>query len=596
MKTIKNILGILLTGVLTFGITSCGEEEAEYTPAEKPTNAQVYFANDLASTVELSSDKTSFTVQLYRAETASAVTVPLTVSDASGKLTIPNSVEFAANSNTADLVIEYDPADFEYEVFEEVSISIPETEATPYGVSSYVFQVGIPAPWTEWTELGTGTYTFTQYYNGTHGGRLCEVRTYKLNENIKQFRFTGLADAYGFTVDYDASTGKCLVQPQHIFDHSSYGPVYIASTHIYWYDLRGDETATEEAVGASTFNPETGLFSLNLAYYVGAGYFGYGYEEFQLDGYDVPDYSAAVEYAGVLTAPNGSASAVVNVTLGEDAEYALVAMAKTNNPEEVLEGMLDGSLETTEVTASGMVYFPVTEAGKYTAVAISYAEKEAKEAAYVTFDVTLGGSPLDDLEGAPIEAYVGNWAVPSWDDEDSGYMLATVQQDAIETESGSMPVLKVNGLSLYSFYQDDTFYLQHDAESGLVYLIPQYMETCVYKGEEYDTILGALDTAAGYIYTDCMFIGGFTEDGVLKFVNSPENEVICDAFGIYAQGLALLSYYSGLEWMYYDESESATRSFATMGMKNKVEKANFTVKSSSKPLPLYSVKDVQPKN
>ena len=595
MKTIKNILGILLTGVLLFGNTSCSEEEAEYTPAEKPTNAQVYFANDLASTVELSSDKTSFTVQLYRAETSSAVTVPLTVSDATGKLTIPNSVEFAASSNTADLVIEYDPADFEYEVFGEVSISIPETEATPYGVSSYVFQVGIPAPWTEWTEFGKGTYTFNGYYSGTHGGRLCEVRTYKLNENIKQFRFSGLADAYEFVADYDASTGRCVIEPQHILDHSSYGPVYIASTHIY-AQMEGDEV-TEDDFELSTFNPETGLFRFNVAYFVGAGYFGMDQiEEFQLDGYDVPDYSAAVEYAGVLTAPNGSASAVVNVTLGEDVEYGLVAIAKTNDPSAVLEGMLDGSLETTEVTASGMVYFPVTEAGKYTAVAISYAEKEAKEAVYVTFDVTLGGSPLDDLTGAPIEAYVGNWAVPSWDDEESGYMLATVQQDAIETESGSIPVLKVNGLSLYSFYQDDTFYLQHDEESGLVYLVPQQMATCVYSGQEFTTILGALDTSAGYIYTNCMFIGGFTEDGVLKFVNNPENEVICDAFGIYAQGLALLSYYSGLEWLAYDEEESTTRSMATMGMKNKVEKSHFTVKSSSKPLPLYSVNDIKLKN
>ncbi len=574
----------LCMAVLAIGFAACAEDDKEkYVPVVLD-GAQVYFPGTLPSTYELAEDANSFVVEVSRVETKTTATVNINVEETTGKFSIPTSVTFAEGEDVAELTIGYNPEELEYEEFISVNLSIAdETSTTPYGLATYSFTAGIPAPWTGWTTFGTGTYTFNGYYSGTHGGRLCEVRTYKLDENIKQFRFSGLADAYGFVVDYNASTGRCSVQPQYVMNHSSYGPIYVASTHIYLQSL--GEEVTEDDFSPSTFDPATGLFMLNLAYYVDAGYFAYDtFEEFQLDGFEVADYSAAVEYAGVLTSPNGAASAVINVGLGEDVESALVAIAPTTDLSEVLNGMLDGSLEATEVTESGFSYFPVSKAGKYTAVAITYAENEAKEAVYTTFNVTLGGSPLDDLTGAPIENYVGEWAIPSWDDEESGYMLATVEQDEID----STPVLKVNGLSLYSFYQDDTFYLQHDPESGLLYLVPQNMATCVYQGEEFNTILGALDTTEGYIYTNCMFVGGFTEDGTLKFVNHPDNAAYCDAFGIYAQGLALLSYYSGLEWIDYDAEES-TRAANTLGMKNKVEKSHFTVKSSSKVLPLYSV-------
>lgn len=52
MKSINTLLSALFFLSAIVGITSC-TEEADYTPAQKPENAQVYFATDEASTVSL---------------------------------------------------------------------------------------------------------------------------------------------------------------------------------------------------------------------------------------------------------------------------------------------------------------------------------------------------------------------------------------------------------------------------------------------------------------------------------------------------------------------------------------------------------------
>ncbi|MBQ8520065.1 MAG: hypothetical protein IJ456_01510 [Bacteroides sp.] len=379
MKTLKNIFSVLFACIAVAGFWSC-DDEVEYTPAEAPTTDQVFFPSSLGSNYDLTLDATSFTIEVQRVASESAATVALSVSDESGKLSIPTSVDFAAGAKTATLTIGYNPEDFEYDVYTKVNISIAESYATPYGNSAYTFTVGVPAPWTDWELMNTGTYTFTQYYSGTHEGRNCYVRTYKLNENIKQFRFEDLAGAYTYVVDHDASTGKCTIAPQHIFDNDSYGAVYIASSHTYWFDVRGDETATEEAVGASTFDPETGLFSLNVAYYVSAGTFGYGYEYFQLDGYTQPDYTLSLTEAGHYLAPDGTDNMVFHVQKGADVvSYKYISVEgklNSNDASAKISGIIDGSIEAEEATESGYLAFAFPTAGEYSVVVVGLTKQE----------------------------------------------------------------------------------------------------------------------------------------------------------------------------------------------------------------------------
>ena len=50
MKSINTLLSALFFLGAIVGITSC-TEEADYTPAQKPENAQVYFATEEASAI-----------------------------------------------------------------------------------------------------------------------------------------------------------------------------------------------------------------------------------------------------------------------------------------------------------------------------------------------------------------------------------------------------------------------------------------------------------------------------------------------------------------------------------------------------------------
>ncbi len=595
MKTIKNILGILLTGAILLGFTSCGEEEAEYTPAEAPTNAQVYFASNLASTVNLTSSATSFTVDLHRQMTSTAATVALSVTDGTGKLSIPSSVEFASGAATATLTIGYNPADFTYDEFSEVSISIAETDATPYGVSTYTFKVGMPAPW-----VSLGMATYREDFVTTLFG--VENVSYKveIQENQEKPGLYRLVNPYGAAYPYN-EPGDFDESKNYYMEINAQDPdgVYITQTvtgtdwgygnMIMWsmanyYMVRQGATVEDMKAagycgtlkdGVITFPKESLLFG--MADYNDGGLYpanANGAFMVAFPGVVIADYSATIEYAGLFTDASDANAAVVKVTLGEDVESAKVAMAATKDVDAIVAAILDGSLESVEVVDSGFVSLPVEEAGKYTAVAISFGAGKPQKIASTTFDIYLGGSPFDALIGGSIDAYEGNWAVPVWNSSGSGHLLATMTKG----EDANGIYLTVKGLSTWaSEGYDDTFYMDYDPETGWVYLYPQNVNTFSYKGTEYPTILAGANYEEGKLYTSAYLIGGLTEDGTIKFLNASENEVTLDSFLFYANGLGTISYFTGLEWMPYTstrnifEEVKPNGNFQTFQVINKVK-------------------------
>ena len=147
MNKIFNYCILSLLSVLTLTLGSC-TEEYDYV-MQKAKGQQVYFSNTLATTVNLSRDGEHFIVQINRMATEEELTVNLTATDESGALTVPSTVTFEAGKSEANITIDYDPAQIEFDTNYEVTVSIADADyTTPYGDSSYTFDIYLAAPYT----------------------------------------------------------------------------------------------------------------------------------------------------------------------------------------------------------------------------------------------------------------------------------------------------------------------------------------------------------------------------------------------------------------------------------------------------------------
>lgn len=97
-----NKIYIAFAALFSMVLASCSSDD-EYTPAEQLKNAQVYFSNELASSINLSLDKTSIEIPVSRVKTDEALSVNVVATvEGSEYYTIPTSVNFAQGENTAN--------------------------------------------------------------------------------------------------------------------------------------------------------------------------------------------------------------------------------------------------------------------------------------------------------------------------------------------------------------------------------------------------------------------------------------------------------------------------------------------------------------
>ena len=81
--------------------------------------------------------------------------------------------------------------------------------------------------------------------------------------------------------------------------------------------------------------------------------------------------------------------------MGEDVASVKVGMALTSDPNAVVAGILNGSIEAVEITEAGTVRYPMATPGEYIAVAISFdAEGNPQEAAMAEFEYVGGAGPV----------------------------------------------------------------------------------------------------------------------------------------------------------------------------------------------------------
>ena len=408
-KLFKN--SYIALAVLALGFSAC-TEEVEYNPAEVPATAQVYFSNTNGAQIDLAKEARSFDIAVSRAEAGAAASIDVYVTADSLANTVfdfPATVEFADSAVSAVYTVNVkEGVELEYSVFHNINLSIDESLATPYGNSSYTFQVGVPAPWSEWATIEgheTATYTFTQYVSGSYPVAV-SYREHQIETNKAQFMFytTGIGTLSDFVVEYDKNTGMCQVPAGQAFlTHSTYGPVFVSDLVNYPFVIKDDAGNPIEMTYENqpcTYDAETGLFTLNLIYYIdkslgssASGYFTYGTETIQLSGFKQYDYSLAMQYRGHYVDNNGVDNAVISTTMGADvAQYLMTVVSADEDLNATVSGMLDGSVPCDTLSESGFYAYPLTESGKYVALAVTFdAEGKDMDAYTEEFEFFLVG-------------------------------------------------------------------------------------------------------------------------------------------------------------------------------------------------------------
>lgn len=415
----------LLALLAVMGLASCSNDY-EYTPAGAESGNKVFFPAELLSksSYNLDLNATSFDIQIERTDTVGELTVALENRqnvNSTTQLTVPESVTFANGEKTATITIAYDPSTIEFDDVNRDTLIIASSELlSEYSASEYRFSVSIAAPWTpwvatktEWTKLGysadkwplsenesTCTYTYNECPFSSLNGPDPELpilyRMSLLDPTQAQILIQHWANNVDLVLDYNPETHNVKIPMNYIgIDEPELGPFYMTDV-AHWQE---DESWYEKGYPC-TYNPETGLFVLSVAYVTAENAcYGYGTETIQLDGFYVPDYSADASFAGFFKNAAEKNYAVVDFTLGRDVAVAKYAMTDASKSESAaVNAILSGEIEATEISKGDRVYIDLAEDGKYRATIVTFdAEGNAQESASATFEFEAGGSSWNSI-------------------------------------------------------------------------------------------------------------------------------------------------------------------------------------------------------
>ena len=422
MKTLKNIFYFLAAASLV-GFTSCSDDP-ETTSLK---GDQVFFGTDLSSTIQLEENSSSITIPILRLNADNAASYPIFTSDESGLFTLPTSADFAAGENTANLVITYNYAELTQDKEYPCTLTIGDSENTsPYGLSKYEFTLVAPAPW---TSLGKGTLTddvITGAFNVEN-----QVFEVEIQQSDKEPGMYRLVDPY-INNKYSLSAGEGGSSSNYscylVIDATDPEAVTIAkqnmgilSTDLGDFQMESTAPGTLDN-GIITF-PKGGIELSFTGYQSAFQANKSGLFKVVLPGAsDVAAPAVTVAYKGsFIDAASNKSNAVLDFSLNETAtsyKFAVVEGNIAKNEAALTETagkIVDGSLESTEGTASGSVLYPLAVSGTFTVVAVPFnAEGDAGAAAATAFIYSADGAP--DI----VQVQTGNYTVHVTDAKD-GY-------------------------------------------------------------------------------------------------------------------------------------------------------------------------------
>lgn len=419
---------MVLVSLVALAISSC-TSDYDYTGAPKVAN-EVYFSNTQQSKIELSKSNSSFVVTLHRVETKGELTVLLNYTPDEGSIfSVPNHVTFADGEAEAPITITYNPEDLQYGTYNGGTISVAnEDYDTTYGIGSFTFEAGA----TEWMDINTNKSTGAFRDDAISSLLGIEPPTFevKIQKSVVE------EGKYRILNPYKAWADEYAEKNEATYDGADHYWVINATDPDYVY-FEPCETGVDLGLGAVTAtsfvanylsqgvtldkikaaNPELfgklekGVITMpakSLLLLMGdKGYYGgtNGLFSVALPGNVIADYRVEAAYKGRFTDANDNDFAQVTMTLSNDVakvKYALVPASSDLNA--TVSGIVDGSVASEEVSASGDVQVPFDETGKYVLVMVMYnandeavgsdvqnlSLKSSKDAAEVWNDVAAG--------------------------------------------------------------------------------------------------------------------------------------------------------------------------------------------------------------
>lgn len=428
MKKAFKFSYMVLLSLVAFAISSC-TSDYDYTGAPKVAN-EVYFSNTQQSKIELSKSNSSFVVTLHRVETKGELTVLLNYTPDEGSIfSVPNHVTFADGEAEAPITITYNPEDLQYGTYNGGTISVAnEDYDTTYGIGSFTFKAGA----TEWMDINTNKSTGAFRDDAISSLLGIDPPTFdvKIQKSVVE------EGKYRILNPYKAWADEYAEENEATYDDADHYWIINATDPDYVY-MEPCETGVDLGLGAVTATSfvanylsqgvtldkiktakpelfgklEKGVITMpakslllimgDKMYYGGTN----GLFSVALPGNVIADYSVEASYKGRFTDANDNDFAQVTMTLSNDVakvKYALVPASSDLNA--TVSGIMDGSVASEEVSASGDVQVSFDETGKYVLVMVLYnandeavasdvlnlSLKSSKDAAEVWNDVAAG--------------------------------------------------------------------------------------------------------------------------------------------------------------------------------------------------------------
>nr|WP_294782347.1 hypothetical protein [Prevotella sp.] len=409
MNKIFRYAKIAIAALVTVAMGAC-TSDYEYDTPEALKGAQVYFSNTLPSKIEVNKESGNFDVTLSRQNTEGELTVPLMFTADEGNIyTVPSTVTFADGEATANIHVTFNPDELVYGNYVGGTISFDaDNFSTPYGATSYKFKAGASA----YVDVAGGKGKFRDgLISSAYGIEVLEydvqiqqdAHTPGIYRVVAPYGQKGWSGANPWYTAFDASLANTdmvidATDPDYVYIKGTFSTgvtlnssdgVVSAISYVQFLLDNGNALDLIKAKKPELFGTfKDGVFNFpakSILMYFGTDgpYYGNndGMLRVAMPGVVLKDYSVGVEYLGRMTDTNDKDNAVFNLTFGADVTTVKYALVKEGTDlDKTASGIIDGSVEATEISEAGRVEVPFEESGNYYVVTVSYENGEAKGA------------------------------------------------------------------------------------------------------------------------------------------------------------------------------------------------------------------------